>query len=240
MSGRDVVRAMRENVELNKPAKRTPSIDVVLSFIALATVACCAWVAIDMLILSGAPHPQQPNARVAFARHPVWEESDDTTCRRWVRQALSEDNPEAFPLANQDITGGGFVALTANLACRASVKVARFCDAEQKAALVALVKDYMSRRDIISLGLEMQGAPMKVLGSMMGGEVAFGSSVYDMTKENTLAYMDMHHQRVASSLRALATAGILSSNDFSFHGLGVPETLAEIFRGVDVTHPGCG
>jgi hypothetical protein len=240
MSGRDVVRAMRENVELNKPARRGPSLDMVLSFIALATVICCAWVAIDKFLLSGPHPPQQPSARMALAEHPVWEEADDTSCTRWVRKARAEDNPDDFPLANPAITGGGYVALTANLACRASVKVARLCDAEQKAELVALVKDYMSRRDIISLGLEVQGAPMKVMGSMVGGEVAFGSSVYDMTMQETLAYMDFHHQRVATSLRALATGGILSSDDFSFHGFGVPETLAKIFDGVAVTKPACG
>ena len=117
--------------------------------------------------------------------------------------------------------------------CRLSTKSARFCDPKEKAALVAMINDYLGRVDLIRLGLGVQGAPMAVLGEMFGGEVQAGSGIYNIEKDGTFAVMKVYHDRIAAALRKLARDGIVSATDFAgFMGTGVPKTISEVFKDV--------
>lgn len=237
MSGRDVVRALRENTDLNKGRGWGSLPDLALGLVALVAVICCAALAVNTFLLRG-PSPGPVAVAGTGMAQPAWDAGDDTTCQNRARAARATGDDDRFPLANDAVTGG-YAALAANLECHASVKVARLCDSGEKAALIAQIENYLTRRDLIVLGLDAQGAPMQLMGSIMGGEAAFGSSVYDMTKADTLAFMDLQHQRVVESLRKLARGGILSPGDFGFLGYGAPAAIGEILRDITVTNPIC-
>jgi hypothetical protein len=104
-----------------------------------------------------------------------------------------------------------------------------------------MVNDYLMRVDLVVAGLNLEGAPMAIMGEMMGGEVAFGSAVHDMMKEDTIAVMRHYHKGVADGLKSLAQRGVITAGDFgAFMGYGVPKSITEILGGIEPTSRLCG
>jgi hypothetical protein len=128
-------------------------------------------------------------------------------------------------MANPSVTDG-FGVMASFVECNLTTKETRLCDPKAKAAVVAQVNDYLSRVDIITTGLHLQGAPMAVLGEMFGGEISAGSGIYDIEKDATLAYMKIYNDRIVVALRSLARDGLLQESDFgAFMGVGVPSSI---------------
>jgi hypothetical protein len=126
-------------------------------------------------------------------------------------------------------------------ACKITTKSARFCDPVEKKALVAMVNDYLMRIDLVVAGLSLEGAPMAIMGEMLGGEVAVGSAIHDMVKEDTLAVMRHYHKGVADGLKSLAQRGVVTVSDFaSFMGYGIPKPIDEMLGGILPTSRICG
>ncbi|MEQ1771706.1 MAG: hypothetical protein ABL879_17900, partial [Devosia sp.] len=114
------------------------------------------------------------------------------------------------------------------------------CDPKEKAVMVAAVNDYLGRTDLIMLGLGLQGAPMRLLGAATGdGEINAGSSIYDMQKADTVAFMQGYQKRVASALQKLARDGLMAPADFGTF-VGVPETITTLFAGKTAQRNVCG
>ena len=238
MSGQDVVRARRDKIGM-QPVRSGIGIDLLLSVVAFAAVAFCIVLA-SRWIMAGPP-PVAPPAMVAAVDTTglTWTEKDSAACESRARAAASEPLSSDMAMADPVISGGGFATIAARVTCRATIKAARLCDPAQKAELVAQVNDYVTRRDLIVLGLDVQGAPMTVIGAFTGGEVAGGASMYDAIKTDTLAYIAVHHDRLLAKLHALAQGGVLSAGDFSFMGLGLSPALAPAFENVTATAPIC-
>lgn len=240
MSGRDVVRARRENGDAGQ-VRPGLSIDVVLGIVAMVAVVLCLILGARWLMAGPPPAAKFVVATSSAKATPLnWTAQDGQACETRARAAAGEPVPAEMSMANSTITGGGFASMATRVACYATIKAQRLCDPEQKAALVAMVNDYMTRRDLVVLGLDVQGAPMTILGGIGGGEVAMGSAIYDMTKEQTLAYMALYHGRLIAKLRALAEGGVLSAGDFGMFGMGVSPALAPVFDKIALKQSMCG
>jgi len=240
MSGRDVVRQMRDSGALSKPARSGNVVDLILGVLATVAVGSCIYVGIGWF--NAAPPPAgttPPTVLAAVARSdmPVWTAEDTAGCERAAGAAARERVPDEFGLANPALTEGGYARLATLAACRATRKVERLCDPQQRAEFVGVVNDYLSRRELIIAGLNLEGAPMAIMGGIMGGEVAFGSSVHDVMKDDTIGYLDIYHHRVIAALQALARRNLVTQSDFgAFFGMGVSETITEAFK--DITADG--
>ena len=128
----------------------------------------------------------------------------------------------------------GIPFLVTRVECQLTVKEARFCGPEGNAKLVAIVDDYLNRMDVIRVGIAAQGAPMAILGGMMGGEIAAGDEIYGSMAEDTLKFMSEHHARVVAALRALAKEGVVTADAFKpFPFAGVPSRIQPIFAGIE-------
>lgn len=236
MSGRDVVRDLRERGSLGKPARIGVSIDLLLGVIAVIAIAACAYVGFGAL-----NKPQPPAvAQVVQANEQdtVWTEADTAKCRAAATAAANEEVPGELAMANQALTSGGFSSMATMLACRATTKIARLCDPAQKAMLVAEVNDYITRLDLVVTGLNVQGGSIALIGGMLGVEDP--ASAYDLSKDDTIAYLKIYHQRVVAGIQALAKAGLLSASDFGvFLGMGVSSTTGHMFEGIQPDHSVC-
>ena len=238
MSGQDVVRAQRDKIGI-RPVPSGLALDLVLSVVAFAAVALCLVLAARW-ILAGPPPVAPPDMVAAVDTTALtWTDKDSAACESRARVAAAEPLPHEMELADSVITGGGFATIAARVTCRATIKAARLCDPAQKADLVAQVNDYVTRHDLIVMGLDVQGAPMTIIGAFTGGEVAGGAAMYDMIKADTLEYIAWHHDRLLAKLHALAQGGVLSASDFSFMGLGLSPALASAFADVKPTTPIC-
>lgn len=237
MSGQDVVRARRDRMA-SRPERKGLFTDLLLGIAAMAALACCAVLSWNW-IMAGPPPVAPPSTILSSSSRLDWTAQDSATCENRANTAANEPLPAELVMADPVISNGGFARLTTRVTCRATLKVSRLCDPAQKAELVAQINDYVARHDIIVLGLDVQGAPMNIIGAFTGGEVAMGASMYDMTKADTLQYMAIYHDRLLARLHALAQGGVLSASDFGIFGLSVSPALAPAFVAVTPTTPIC-
>ena len=200
MSGRELINRMRDGGAV--PQAQGPRIgimDLLLTVVALAAQSDVAWT-----------------------------DEDSARCLAKARTAANAPLPAEMMVANRAVTEG-FSGLATRLECHLTSKVTRLCDPVQKSAMVELVNDYLARVDLVELGLGLQGAPMALLGGMMGGEVAAGSGIYDEEKQETLDFMATYHRRIGGALQGLARDGILEAKDFATFISGPPETVMGLF-----------
>ena len=240
MSGNKLVRAMRDgDVPLPRPARKWP-VDALLSAIAVIAVGSLAYFGLSSWLAPRAPQPQAaPPAMVSTVSTVAWTDADTTRCKALARSAADAPLPIEFALANRAVTDG-FSGMATLLECRLTTKVARFCDAKERAALVAMINDYYARIDLLKLGMGIEGAPMAVLGEFFGGEVSAGSAIYEIQRDATFAYMKIHHDKILAALRALGRQGLVSASDFAaFFGMGVPRTIEAIFKDVSAERQLC-
>jgi hypothetical protein len=236
MSGKDLARQFREQ----GPAPRARSGGGSFGFI-IAVIAVCA---LGFGGVAGyrmlAPQAGMTTVAATKSEDVVWTEADTAKCEARARTAAAEDLPDDLMMANPALTDGAFAAFATRVQCRATLKVARLCDGAEKAAFVSMVNDYTSRLDLVVAALNLQGAPMAIIGQMMGGEAQMGSDMYDLTKEQTIAYLKIYHNRVATALRDLVAANLISLSDFGvFMGIGASGTITKMLDGMTATHTLC-
>jgi hypothetical protein len=163
----------------------------------------------------------------------IWTEADSAACLSRAIAAANAPVPDEVGLANPSVTEG-YAGLSTRVECHLSVKTARFCDPKQKAAAVAMVNDYLGRTDTVYLGLGLQGAPMRLIGGITGGEVAMGSAMYDDIRDATVAFMTGYQKRVATALQQLRRDSLIGPEDFAGpFGMGVPEAITRVFADVE-------
>ena len=242
MSGRDLVRDVRNAATPpSNPRQRGGIVDFVVTALAVIAVGSLAYFGYASWFAPHSPQPQAaPPVQVASI-DPVtaWTDADTSHCRASARTSSVNEVPSEAVFANRAVTEG-FGPMATMIACRIATKSIRFCDPKEKAALIAMISDYLGRVDLIRLGLGVQGAPMAVLGEMFGGEISAGDAVYSMEKEGTFAFMKVYHDKIAAALRRLGRDGILSASDFAtFMGTGVPQSITEIFDGVEAERHVC-
>lgn len=244
MSGRDLVRDVRSTAKPSAvQGRRLGIVDLAVTVLAVVAVGSLAYFG---YVAWFGPHPPQPPAAppaqfVASADTALtWTDEDTARCRAKARAVSDDEMPADAVLANRAVTDG-FGPMATMIECRIATKSMRFCDPRQKAALVAMINDYLARVDMIRLGMGVQGAPMAVLGEMFGGEIEAGSGVYEIEKDGTFAFMQVYHARIAAALQRLGRDGLVSATDFAtFMGGGIPATIAEIFDGVVPERQACG
>ncbi len=228
MSGRELINQMRDGGAV--PQAQGPRIgimDLLLTVVALAAIGSVGYFGLMFWLDQKGPQLQ---ASVALAAQSdvAWTDEDSARCLAKARSAANAPLPAEMMVANRAVTEG-FSGLATRLECHLTSKVTRLCDPLQKAAMVELVNDYLARVDLVELGLGLQGAPMALLGGMMGGEVAAGSGIYDEEKQETLDFMATYHRRIGGALQALARDGILEAKDFATFISGPPETVMRLF-----------
>ena len=242
MSGRDLVRDVRSTAKPSAvQGTRIGIIDLAVTMLAVVAVSSLAYFGYVAWFAPHAPQPPAapPGQLVASDTAPTWTDEDTARCRAKARAVSDDEMPVDAMLANRAVTDG-FGPTATMIECRIATKSLRFCDPKQKATLVAMINDYLARVDMIRLGMGVQGAPMAVLGEMFGGEIEAGSSVYDIEKDGTFAFMQIYHARIAAALQRLGRDGLVSATDFAtFMGAGVPATIAEIFDGVVPERQAC-
>lgn len=243
MSGRDLVRGVRDGAKPpSAPGQGLGLVDLALTALAIVAVGALAYFGYATWFSPHAPQLQAtPPALVATVSAPeaVWTDDDTSRCRAKARAAADDEVPMEAALASRAVTDG-FGPMATMIECRIVTKSTRFCDPEQKAALVAMINDYLARVDMIRLGMGVQGAPMAVLGEMFGGEIKAGSGIYDIEKDGTFAFMNIYHDRIVAALRRLGRDGLVSASDFAtFMGTGVPAAITEMFDGVVPERQAC-
>jgi hypothetical protein len=243
MSGRDLVRDVRSTAKPSAvPGARLGIVDLLVAVLAVIAVGSLAYFGYASWFAPRAPQPPAaPSAQLVAFTDPAltWTDEDTARCRAKARAASDDEMPADTLLANRAVTDG-FGPLATMIECRIATKSLRFCDPKQKAALIAMINDYLVRVDMIRLGMGVQGAPMAVLGEMFGGEIEAGSSVYEIEKDGTFAFMQVYHARIAAALQRLGRDGLVSATDFAtFMGTGVPATITAIFDGVVPQRQAC-
>jgi hypothetical protein len=233
MSGRDLVSEMRESGKVPPVPRSGSTLDLLLVVVVMVAVGSAGYFGLTSWLSSGAPQPiaSPPPASTAQGgtiTAVAWTEADSARCKAKARDAVDAPLPGEMAIANRAVTEG-FSGLATSLDCYLSTKVARFCAPPAKAAMVAAVNDYLGRVDLVELGLGLEGAPMALLGGMMGGEIAGGSAVYDEERDETLKFMASYHKRIAADLQALARDGIVAPSDFGGLMGGVPKTVLTMF-----------
>jgi len=244
MSGRDLVSEMRDGGKTpSTPRSRGGAVDLLLVFAVVVALGSAGYFGVNHWLSSGPPQPASPPpktdvALVTKGSTVAWTAADTSRCKAKARAAYEAPLPAEMGLANRAVTEG-FAAMATSLDCYLSTKVERFCDPNQKTAMVAAINDYLGRVDLVELGLGVQGAPMALLGGMMGGEVEGGSAVYDEQRQETLTFMAGYHKRIASDLQALARNGVVAPADFGGMMGGVPEAVQRMFGSAKAARNAC-
>lgn len=234
---------MRAGAAPVQPPRRSGGIlDIVLLVVALAALSSLGYFGFAFITGKG-PQPPRAIEVAATQSQPVeaetWTDEDSATCETRARRASQEPLPADAILTQRSVTDG-FPAMATRVACRLSIKPTRFCNPEQKQELVAMVDDYLERVDLIVLGLNAQGAPLKLMSEFMGAEAKMGSAVYDMQAQSTIKVMEQHDKKVTTALQALTRDGIVSPDDFAaFLGMGVPKRIKTMLGGVTVEQHVC-
>jgi hypothetical protein len=240
VSGSDLVSGMRDGRKVPRsPVPRSGMLDLLLVVIVMITIAGAGYFGVMRLLAPQVPPPAQPLAAdFEGVAKVAWTDADTAICQAKGKRAANEPVPGVLALANRAVTEG-FAGFSARLECRLLLKPTRLCDPKEKAAMVAEVNDYLGRIDVVSFGLGLQGAPMRLLGGVVGGEVEAGSGIYDMTRDATIQFMDGYQQRVALAMRKLARDGIMAPSDFSVFLAGVPTVITRMFGDVAPTQDLC-
>lgn len=235
MSGRDLVSGMRESGSVPAtPRPRGHLLDLALLVIAALAVGSAGFLGLGHFLSPGSQPPLAPGpALMTGVAEPqmtavLWTDADSARCKAKARAATDAPLPAEMGLANRAVTEG-FAGLATGLDCYLSSKIERFCDPQQKAAMVAAVNDYLGRVDLLELGMGVEGAPMALIGGMTGGEIAVGSDVYDEQKSETLDFMAIYHKRLATDMQTLARNGIVAASDFGGAFGGIPKRIAAMF-----------
>ncbi len=242
MSGRDTVNEMRARGDFAKPAGRSGGLDFLLLAMALFAVSCCAFLGLGWLVTKPGSNgdPSRP-ALVAQTASPMerWTERDTVNCQAIARRAISDSRAAAAAsLGLPSVTRSGYAGMAARITCLARTKPTRLCDPEEKATFVAAVNDYVSRLDVVLIGLKAQAGLVGAAAGVLGGEVGFGSAVLDVHTAATVDYIKIYHGDVTRSLRALAQGGVLTTGDFA--GIfGASGTIADILDPVSPSHRLC-
>lgn len=245
MSGRDLVQEMRDGGK----APRAPSpgmgvFELVVGFVILIAIGAIGYFGVTQWLTPRAPQPgSAPPALVATAQAAVpvavaWTDKDSAACLSRAQAAVDAPLPGEMGLANRAVTEG-FAGLATRLHCHLTTKIKRFCDPAQKAAAIAMVNDYLSRSDLVRLGLGVEGAPMAMLGGLWGGEVAAGSDVYDEQRTETLQFMASYDKRISAALQALARGGLMAPSDFGGLLGAVPKNIEALFGTVQRQENAC-
>lgn len=235
MSGRDLVSEMREGGRVPRATvSRGGVTELLMSLAVVLIIGTVSYLGVSLwLAAQGPPGPPPTMAQLASPHTKTgWTDADTAICELKARSATNAPLPDEMLLANRSVTEG-FSGLSARLECYLTLKPTRLCSPEEKAAMIARVNDYLGRVDLVYFGLGLQGAPMRLMGTMLGGEIEGGSAMYDMTKDDTIEFMVSYQKRVATALQKLAVDGIMTPGDFGgFLGMGVPEAITKIFAGV--------
>jgi len=244
MSGRDLVDQVRSGARplTDEPQRRGGLLDILATVAAIAALGTLAYFAYGAWFSGKAPHPPVQVASVpAQAAIPAeWTKADDTACMARARAAADDPDTGSYMITNRSVAEG-MAFLGTKVECQLSTKITRFCGADGRAQLVAIVNDYITRADLVTIGLAAQGAPMALVGGMLGGEAAAGDAVYSSMHADTLAYMKDYDKRVVQSVRSLASKGIVKADDFKpFPFAGVPTRIAAMFAGTTVKSSICG
>jgi hypothetical protein len=241
MSGRALVDLVRSDMPPPKPQKNGGGggLDWLLAVVAIAAVGALGYFGFTHFFGVATPGPAAGTPMVAaLVADAAWTEDDTALCEQKAR-AEARDARTNGPLSVNPSLAPGFAGMATLLECRIETKSARFCDQSGKSALVAEVNDYLGKIDVIVLALNVQGAPMKMLGGM-NSEVAMGSDIYELQMGATIEFMEAYHERVTGALKSLARDGIVTEGDFgSFMGMGVPPMIKKMFDGVTAERNGC-
>lgn len=249
MSGRDLVRDLR-SIETPPPKQSSRGVvDVLIGAVAVIAVASFGYFGYATWFAphTAAPHvvaavtgpepqpiPKAPKPAASLSSADAgWTEADVSRCKAAARAAAENPELPTDVLLTDRAATEGFAGLATRVECQITSKIRRFCAPEGKAQLVAMVQDYLDRRDLVILGMGVQGAPMAIAGEMFGGEAAAGRDIYNIEKEGTFALMRVYHTRVAEALQSLVRDGVVTQSDFgSFLGMGVPSSVKDILAGV--------
>lgn len=149
------------------------------------------------------------------------------------QSAASDPDTGHYLITNQSIAEG-MAFLGTKVECQLTSKLTHFCGDAGRAQVVAIVNDYLTRIDLIKVGLAAQDAPMAIAGGLFGGEAAAGDGAYNYMEGDTLAYMRDYDARIVTSIRVLAAKGLVKADDFKpFPFAGVPKRIGEIFAGTE-------
>jgi hypothetical protein len=241
MSGRIEINTKRDAAEI-RPRARGSILDLLLGAFALIAVASLAYVGLSWWLAPKAPRAHPPQASLAQSSADpgqIWTAEDTSRCEHKAGVAAKAPLSAETALANASVTTG-FAHLATMIECRITTKQARFCDPAEKAALVAIVTDYLGRVDLIAAALAVQGAPMEMLAGM-NSEIAAGSDIYNLQKDQTLEFMLTYHRRIGNGLRELGAKSLLAPSDFAaFMGMGIPPAIKKLFEGVTPGPSICG
>ena len=235
MSGRDLVDEMRSGARPLAEKPRGGGIfDIVIGAVAVVALGALGYVAYGTWFSGKAPRPPVQVAAVVMPAEPVvWTEDDTKACAAKANAAAENADTGTYLITNPSLAEG-IPFLVTRVECQLTVKEVRFCGPEGNAKLVAIVDDYLNRMDVIRVGIAAQGAPMAILGGMMGGEISAGDEIYGSMAEDTLKFMSEHHARVVAALRALAKEGVVTADAFKpFPFAGVPSRIQPIFAGIE-------
>jgi hypothetical protein len=234
LSGRDLVDDVRGGTGPQPAqARRGGLADLMLIGVVVLALGAAGYFGVTSL-LGGSPPPAAgpaPAAAKAGVAQVAWTTADADRCIARARAAANAKESYGGPdgIANPAVTEG-YAGLSTLIECHMTTKSTRFCDPSQKAALVSEINDYLGRTDLVMAGMVVEGAPMKVMGTLMGGEVDAGSGMYDMQHESTVKFMQGYQDKVTAALRKLARDGLLAPSDFSgFLGMGVPDNIKRMF-----------
>jgi hypothetical protein len=243
MSGQDLIDEMRSDPKrAPKAANGLRAMDMLLVIVAVAAVGSLGYFALTRWV--GGP-PQGPAPVQASVSSPAprvevaWTETDNNKCRaRAGAEAEHPAVPDMAMMANR-VVAEGIAGLATMVECKLVTKTTRFCDPEQRKALVATVNDYLTRVDIVIAGLGIQGAPMKIMGGLFGGEMKAGNDIYQLERESTVAVMKGYDDRVVTAFRKLARDGLVAPTDFAGFMGGVPENITRMFGDVTAARDVC-
>lgn len=243
MSARNLVQSMR--ADGGRPPRRTGAIDLALIACAFVGILALGWFAAGRYIVT----PPVAQRLVAASTTPAptgtemaaaaWTDADEKRCQVSARDTADDYRSAKVTVTNTSIAEG-YPPLATMVHCRLAKKQVRFCDPVQRMALVEMVNDYLGRLDLLTVGLAVQGAPMKMMGGLVGGEAEAGNDVYEVMKNETFAFMQPYNDKIVADLRKLASNGVITAADFGgFMGMGVPDRIVSILKGVNVETPIC-
>jgi len=241
MSGRDLVTEMRSGEPLQPKERRFRAMDLMLVAVAIVVVGAAGVFGATAFLGKPSPPPSPVQVAVAapvVARPAVvWSSADSDRCLAKARAAASAgyDAGYQIPPEGQGVMAPnpavteGYAGLSTMLECHLTTKPGRLCDPQEKSKVVTEVNDYLGRTDLVMAGMMVEGAPMKVVGQMFGGEPEGGSEVYEMEHDSTVKFMQAYQARIAAALRKLARDGLIAPADFAGFMGGVPETVKRLF-----------
>jgi hypothetical protein len=239
MSARGLVTQMRDGGGPPPVGPRLRVTDVLLVAIVVVALGAAGYFGVGLLLRGASIPPSPIQVATISALHPgaVWTRADDDRCQARARAAASAGYEAGYQVPpegqgsmppNPAVTEG-YAGLSTMLECHLTTKPGRLCDPDEKSKIVAEVNGYLGRTDIVMAAMVVEGAPMKVMGQLMGGEPEGGSGIYDLEHESTVKFMQAWQTKIATALRKLARDGLIAPADFAGFMEGVPEPVKRLF-----------